>query len=63
MAFMEQAGLSPDALRSAVGTERLTRGLIDYFASNEAILLALCANAGTTPEKFMQVWHRLNRTE
>ncbi len=63
LAFMEQAGLSPDALRQAVGTERLQRGLIDHFASNEAILLALCANAGITPENFMQVWHRLNRTE
>ncbi|WP_375597342.1 DUF3572 family protein [Devosia sp. Naph2] len=61
--FMQHAGLSPDTLRSAVGTVRLQHGLIDYFAANEAILLALCANSGTTPEQFMRVWHRLNAVQ
>lgn len=60
LAFMQQAGLDPHSLRAALGTERLQRGLIDYFAANEAILLALCANSGTTPEAFMQVWYKLN---
>jgi len=63
MAFMQVAGLDPDALRDAVGTPDLQHGLIDYFAANEPILLALCANAGITPEQFMQVWHRQNRSE
>jgi hypothetical protein len=61
--FMQQAGLDPQALRAGVGTTRLQHGLIDYFAANEAILLALCANAGWTPETFMRVWHRINRVE
>ena len=60
LAFMQYAGLDPAALRGSVGTPALQRGLIDYFASNEPILLALCANAGTSPEQFMRVWHRLN---
>lgn len=60
LAFMQYAGLDPDALRNGVGTLPLQRGLIDYFASNEPILLAFCANAGLSPEEFMRVWHRLN---
>ena len=60
LAFMQYAGLDPDALRRAVGSPDLQRGLIDYFASNEPILLALCANSGLSPEQFMRVWHRLN---
>jgi len=60
LAFMHYAGLDPDALRRSVGSPALQRGLIDYFASNEPILLAFCANSGLSPEEFMQVWHRLN---
>ncbi len=60
LAFMQQAGLDGDALRKAVGSPRLTRGLIDHFAANEGLLLALCANTGTRPEQFMRVWHALN---
>ncbi len=63
LAFMQQAGLTPQALREAVGTPRLQHGLLDHFAANEAILLALCANSGIKPEQFMQVWHRLNRVD
>jgi len=58
--FMEFAGYDPAALRLSVGSSQLQRGLIDYFASNESILLALCANAGITPDQFMRVWARLN---
>ena len=42
---------------------QLQHGLIDYFAANEAILLALCVNAGFSPEIFIRVWHRLNRVD
>ena len=60
LAFMQFAGLDPDALRGSVGSPALQHGLLDYFASNEPILLALCANSGLSPEQFMRVWHRLN---
>ena len=60
LAFMQYAGLDPEALRNSVGSPALQHGLIDYFASNEPILLALCANSGLSPEQFMRVWHRLN---
>ena len=63
LAFMQHAGLDPAALRAAVGTPALQRGLVDYFASNEPILLALCANANIAPDDFMRVFHQINRTE
>lgn len=58
--FMGVTGYSPTALRGAVGTEQLGRGLIDYFAANEPLLLALCANNSLKPEEFMRVWAKLN---
>ncbi len=58
--FMGVTGYVPDSLRQAVGGEQLARGLIDYFASNEALLLALCANNALRPDDFMRVWARLN---
>ncbi len=60
LAFMQYAGLDPQTLRRSVGSPALQRGLVDYFAANEAILLALCANTGMSPEGFMRTWHRLN---
>jgi hypothetical protein len=58
--FMGMTGYSPAGLRAAVGTGQLGRGLIDYFAQNEPLLLALCANNGLKPEEFMRVWAELN---
>lgn len=58
--FMSLTGYSPQALRSAVGSEQLGRGLIDYFAGNEPLLLALCANNNLRPDDFMRVWAKLN---
>jgi hypothetical protein len=58
--FMGVAGYSPAGLRAAIGSEQLGRGLIDYFAQNEPLLLALCSNNALRPEDFMRVWARLN---
>lgn len=58
--FMGETGYSPDALRKAAGSEGLARGLVDYFAANEPLLMALCANRSIRPEEFMRVWHKLN---
>jgi hypothetical protein len=60
LGFMQYAGLDPATLRGSVGSPALERGLIDYVAANESLLLALCANSGLTPEEFMRVWHRIN---
>ncbi len=58
--FMTMTGYSPDALRKAVGNAALDRGLIDYFAANEALLLAVAANNSFKPDDFMRVWAKLN---
>jgi hypothetical protein len=58
--FMGLTGYSPAALRKVAGTPELDSGLIDYFAQNEALLLALCANNNFRPDDFMRVWARLN---
>lgn len=58
--FMGVTGYSPEGLRNSVGKTGLDRGLIDYFATNESLLLSLCANNGFHPDDFMRVWAKLN---
>lgn len=58
--FMTVAGYDPDGLRAALGSTELHAGLIEYFAANEPLLLALCANNGLNPEVFMRAWHQFN---
>ncbi len=58
--FLGISGLTPNDLRRAVGTEQLARGLVDYFAANESLLLAFCSNNALPPESFMRVWAELN---
>jgi len=60
--FMAAAGYDAARLRGDRHSPTLARGLIDYFAANEPLLLALCANQGIKPENFMRVWARLNPT-
>jgi len=58
--FMGLTGYSPNGLRKVAGTPELDSGLIDYFAQNEPLLLALCANNNFRPDDFMRVWAKLN---
>jgi hypothetical protein len=58
--FMVMTGTSPDALQKAAEGGGLSAGLIDYFASNESLLIAFCSNRGLSPEAFMRVWAQLN---
>ncbi|WP_158625994.1 DUF3572 family protein [Arsenicitalea aurantiaca] len=58
--FLGATGYDPQSLRAALGSAELQLALIDYFASNEGLLLAFCANADLAPETFMRVWHELN---
>jgi hypothetical protein len=58
--FMVVTGYTPDGLRKTAGGEQLQRGLIDYFAQNEGLLLAFCANNALKPDDFMRIWAKLN---
>ena len=58
--FMGITGLSPDGLRTAIGTQSFGRGLIDYVVQNEPLLLAICAANHLQPDSVMRVWAKLN---
>ena len=60
--FMGTTGFDPDGLRDAIGSEELAVALMDYFATNEPALLAMCANSGIRVEMFMRLWHAQNRS-
>jgi hypothetical protein len=61
--FMVECGYDPQGLRQALGTPGFQAGLIDYFARNEPMMLALCSANVVRPEDFMAVWAKLNRHE
>lgn len=61
--FMIEAGYDPSGLREALGTPGFHAGLIDYFARNEPIMLALCTANAVRPDDFMAIWAKLNRHE
>ncbi len=58
--FMNHAGYDGDALRNSLGSRGMSLGLLDYFAQNESVLLAMSANSGIGAERLMRTWHRLN---
>ena len=58
--FMGISGLTPDGLRRTLGSPGFQRGLIDYFAQNEPLLLAFCESNRLSPETFMRIWAKLN---
>ncbi len=60
--FLGLTGFDVQGFRDALGTQELTSAVLDYFASNEPSLLAMCANTGLSAERFMRCWHALNRT-
>jgi hypothetical protein len=59
--FMVEAGYDPPGLRKALGTAGFHAGLIDYFARNEPLLMAVCTANDVRPDDFMAIWAKLNR--
>lgn len=58
--FMQLSGYSPDLLRESLDSSEFKSAVIGYFAQNEPLLLAMCANSGLTPNDFMRVWNKEN---
>ncbi len=54
--FMQHAGYDSQTLRNSIGKTELNAGLMDYFASNEQALLAMCAMSDFDAKYFMRVW-------
>lgn len=61
--FMKETGHDPDSLRDGLGSRGLALAVLDYFAANEAAMLAMCANSEVTVDRFMRVWQKLNAHE
>ncbi|MFE1602711.1 DUF3572 domain-containing protein [Methylobacterium sp. ID0610] len=59
MRFMEQAGLSPAALRQAAEDPGLLVGLLDHVVADQDLLLACAQAIGETPERITLAWQRL----
>lgn len=58
--FMNISGYDPDTLRASVDTLEFDLAILNYFASNEPALLAMCANKGIQAAEFMRIWHKQN---
>lgn len=58
--FMNISGYDPDTLRASIGTPEFELAVLNYFASNEPALLAMCANKGIQATDFMRIWHKQN---
>jgi hypothetical protein len=51
--FLAATGLGPHNLRSAAAEPGFHAGVLDHVASDETLLLAFAADAGTSPERVM----------
>lgn len=48
-AFMAACGTDPAALRAQAGTPEMLLAVLDFLLSDEAMLLACCADLGVAP--------------
>jgi hypothetical protein len=58
--FVALSGLSPDNLRAAMAAPGFPAGVLDYFASDEPLLLAFAANRQIGPAEIMRAQTLLN---
>ena len=61
--FLETTGMRPDSLRSAAQSPDVLPGVLDYLASDEALLLAFSEEAAVPPDSVMQARHLLSPRE
>jgi len=59
-AFMDFAGYETQGLRKAVGTKELNLALFEYFAKNDALLMAMSANFDTDETRFIYLWQHMS---
>ena len=60
--FLGATGFDVQGFRDALGTKEMVSAVLDYFASNEPALLAMCANRSLSVKRFMACWHAQNHT-
>lgn len=47
--FLAVAGIGPESIREAADEPGFLAGVLEYYMSDEALLLAYCENAGLRP--------------
>ncbi len=57
--FMKLSGYDADMLRNNLATKSFKKGLIDYFATNEQQLLAMCTLENIDAQEFINFWQKL----
>jgi len=61
--FLAVSGLRPDTIRAAAAEPGFFAGILDYVASDEALLLALAKELNTKPEHVMAAHWTLSPSE
>jgi hypothetical protein len=61
--FMNISGLTPETIRSAAGEPGFLGGILDYVASDEALLLELAGEMNVKPEYIMEARRALSPSE
>jgi hypothetical protein len=54
LAFLQQAGLSPDMLRERISDPAFLGGILDFILGDDAIATAFCTAEGLTGEDLMR---------
>ncbi|MTH97711.1 DUF3572 family protein [Roseibium sp. RKSG952] len=47
--FLAMAGIGPESIREAAAEPGFLAGVLEFYMSDEALLLAFCENAGLRP--------------
>lgn len=47
--FLAMAGIGPESIREAAEEPGFLAGVLEFYMTNEALLLAYCENAGLRP--------------
>ncbi len=58
--FLALSGCEPASLRDSANSTEFLSGILEYFMSNEATLLAFCAQYSINPEDIAGAQHRLD---
>ncbi|MBM6594198.1 DUF3572 domain-containing protein [Microvirga pudoricolor] len=61
--FMNISGLTPETIRDAAQEPGFLAGILDYVASDEALLLELSKEMDTKPEQIMEARATLSPSE
>lgn len=56
--FYALTGYDPSNLRADAATPEFMTAILEFYAQDEPLLLAFCAESGTAPETFARIYHQ-----